>query len=418
MFYMKKKKWIFIGSACLIGLLGLWGLLTRSTQAAPSVTQQLWSWEKYPQVERFMLGQLRSEALPSRSLRYTAGATGTLSLLVTQAESEIEKGALFGALDEQTLQAEKRNLEIAEQILDFKEYSSRTLELPQQILKAERETEEARRKMQLLRMVTEDPDLKALAAEFGESNLENVNALTLARAEQELNILEAQLSAIKGEDVSTFELDLESKRLEFNNRKADFQKKLERSQLKATFSGSLQINPHFTLGEEKQLYPVSMGQEIATLRDLSEVQLMVMFNHPAWLQLPKDKIEVTAHSAQGHTFTARYHDQRIEQRGTSDVRHYLFLIPQSEASTARNLIGSSPQVDVYIQLEKPAYKVPKTDIALYGRDRLSGRRWDEVVKGLWPTARIVAEGQTELAIELIEGQGALAPLGSPTDSAL
>lgn len=335
-----------------------------------------------------------------RSVRYVAPSSGYLTLYVKERESKTQKDTCFAILNEQQLQAEERNIEIAEETLELKERWARTMERPQQRLKAEKETDEARRKLELLRIVVQDPDLKSLTAEFGDNNIENADALTLERAEEEFAILEAQLAAIKGEGLGTFDLELESKRLEFENRKAEFARKRENALYKTSFEGNLQISHSLNINDEVDLYPVSQSQEVAVLRDLSELQFVVTLNHPAWLQLPKERLEVVVYNAQGRAFRAPYVDQRIEQRSNNEIRHYLFLLPEAESEAARNLMGSSPQADLWFLPEFPVYVVPKTDVAVYARGSIPGRRWDEVISALFPGGQLIAEGQTHLAIAL------------------
>lgn len=357
-----------------------------------------WDWSRYECVDRFLIGQMRAEVAPAHMIRYSAVSNGSITLYTKTREAFTPKNTLFAAFDQQQLQAEKRNIEIAQQTLELEERWALTMERPQQRLKAEKEVDEAKRKLELLRLVMEDPDLKALTAEFGDGNVDAADALTLARAQEEFSILEAQLAAIKGEGLGTFDLKLESKRLEFENRKAEFERKCERANSKTDFDGFLQISHSFSLNDEVDVYQVSQGQEIATLRDLSQLQLVVTISHPAWLQLPKERLEAIVYNAQGKAFTAPYCDHRVEQRGSTEVRHYCFMLPQEDAEQARALMGSSPQVDLWFTPEAPVYKVPKTDVALHARGLASGRRWDEIVRSLWPGAQLVAEGQLHLAI--------------------
>ena len=60
--------------------------------------------------------------------------------------------------------------------------------------------------------------------------------------------------------------------------------------------------------------------------------------------------------------------------------------------------GKTPHEELNFTLAHPVRVVPKLTLVMHDPSAFQDRSWSAGVHRLWPDARVVAEGQTELAI--------------------
>jgi hypothetical protein len=158
----------------------------------------------------------------------------------------------------------------------------------------------------------------------------------------------------------------------------------------------LTINLPLTEGVED--YPVNAGQELAVARDLTQIRLRVTLANPAWASLPTDRLSAVIRVPGGEELIARFAFQKIERVQTREEAAYYFEFPPENAKVAARLVGTDLACELWLHLPQPAHIVPKLTAVLHQPAAFQGKSWPHAVGTVWPGARVVVEGQTDLAI--------------------
>ena len=100
----------------------------------------------------------------------------------------------------------------------------------------------------------------------------------------------------------------------------------------------------------------------------------------------------------GQRLTAKYAHQRLERMHTREEAAAYFLITDPPISDILHLLGLEVTGELYFDLAHSARVVPKLTLVMHDPSVFQERSWSAGVHRLWPDSRVIAEGQTELAI--------------------
>ena len=89
---------------------------------------------------------------------------------------------------------------------------------------------------------------------------------------------------------------------------------------------------------------------------------------------------------------------KIERIQNREESVYYFEFPPNQSATAARLVGSQVACELSVRLDEPVHVVPKLSLVLHDPEAFENRSWAIAVSTLFPGARLVAEGQTDLAI--------------------
>lgn len=362
------------------------------------ITAVNWNWKHFEKTQFFRLGQIPAEITPARVIKFTTSAAGILRLNIRQREMDLEKDFMWAELDAEKYDNENRSLNILQESLEKKESHTRDVEIPKQKLRLEKELTLRQRNAKLLKLIKENPDWAQFADEYLEGESEGIiGDLPFQRASQEVDLTEKELAYLEDKDHQTIDIEFESKLIDWKQRKFNFDREYERSKFKAPFAGHLSLN--IGLLNDTAEYPINSGQEIATLRDMENLQFNVPIAYAPWLQLNPMALQIR-YSGWSHAPLIADFDshQMISQSNGEQKKVYTFKIHGSRAQEASVFLGNPLQVELWIILAEPAYSVPKTEVAFRLKDQSAGHSWDETIQALWPGAKLLAEGQTHLAI--------------------
>jgi hypothetical protein len=144
---------------------------------------------------------------------------------------------------------------------------------------------------------------------------------------------------------------------------------------------------------------VNSGQELAVARDVSSVRVRVPMENVAWTALPTERLKAYVRSGD-QSLEAEFSYQKIERVQNREESAYYFEFPREKAEAAARLIGANVSCDLWIDLPEPSRVVPKLALVLHQPEAFQSRSWAAALSGAFPGARLVVEGQTELAIAL------------------
>jgi hypothetical protein len=173
------------------------------------------------------------------------------------------------------------------------------------------------------------------------------------------------------------------------------------------FDGKLTISIPISQGVTN--YPVNLGQELAVARDVSAVRARVVMENAAWSGIPTDRLRLVVTTG-GRALEAFFIYQKIEKVQNREESAYYFEFPHEKSSEAARLIGANNQCDLWADLSEPARIVPKLAVILHQPDAFQSRNWSSGVSSTFPGARLLLEGQTDLAIVVSESAARSKPV--------
>jgi hypothetical protein len=368
----------------------------KDTAGQPSPANSAWAWSAYPMSDRIQLAILSSKVQAKNSLSLVAPMPGLLRLRLATPQTNLPAGVVWAELESELLAAESNELCQARVKLDQREQTLRTLELPRQRLKMTRDLWESERQEALTAWVLTNQDLAAPPS--AELKNQDIRPESLALAQEEVSLLRQSLAELGKTNLAILGIDLEDQQAEWQRRQLDFEHKQALSQIKMPFSGQLTVSLPMADGVTE--YPVNSGQELGVVRDLSQIQLRVPLYDPAWAALPTGALRATIQASATAELEASFSFKRVERDQFREEEAAYFQIRPDQVAAAATLVGMDVTVGLWRRLDQPARIVPKLALVLYQPAAFQRRNWAEGVAQIWPGARVVAEGQTDLAIEV------------------
>lgn len=359
-----------------------------------------WNWDAYPPTGRMRLAQLSCQLLAKSSITISSPLLGVLRVNVSQPQTHLEAGFVWAEFEPAMFAAEEKAIEEARTKLDQLEGFQLELELPKQKLRLERELEESQRQFALINLLSTNPALASAALTLSSQNTSPLRPDALSKVETEVGLLQRSLRYLESTNLALLGIDLAGQRSEWQRRKLEFERRLNQAKLKMPFSGQLTVSLPLTEGVEE--YPVNVGQELAVARDLSLIRLRLALANPAWAGLPMEKLSAVVRLPNGEELEAEFAFQKIERVQNREESVYYFQFAPERARTVAKLMGTDVACELWLNLPQSARVVPKLSLVLQNAAAFQAGSWQQGVGVAWPGARVLVEGQTELAVLLQE----------------
>jgi hypothetical protein len=343
---------------------------------------------------------LSCQLQPRSSISVHSPMVGVLRVYVDQPQTNLPANFVWGEFEPTIFAAQAEALEEARIKLDERERLQMELEIPRQRLKLERELEESQRQVKFLSLMSTNAILATNVFSLPGHKGTLLRPDAVSTAEQERSLLEQSLGYLKATNLIFLGVDLPGQRSEWQRQKLEFERRQAQARMKMPFDGQLTVALPLTDGVEE--YPVNSGQELAVARDLSTIRLRVVMSNAGWVGLPPERMMALVRVPNGEDLRARFLFQKIERIQMREESVYYFQFSPEQSQLAARLMGTDVSCELWLDLPQPARIVPKLSLVLKQPEAFQGRNWEQGVSTAWPGARILVEGQTDLAIVLPE----------------
>jgi hypothetical protein len=354
------------------------------------------SLDSYPRMNKMRLAVLTCRVLPRTSMTVNSPLAGQIKLYVDKPQTNLQTGFVWAEFEPKILAAESNALAEAKGRLAERERLIMELDLPKQIFKTAHDIEEARRQLALLEVVATNRDLLGATVNFPGLKDKSINPENVARARQELKVMEDAYRYLQQTNLAVLGVDLQSQRMELQRRSLDYERQQTQSRFKMPFAGQLNISLQMADGIVE--YPVNAGQELAVVRDLSTVMVRLALSDASWSALPSETMSAIVNLPDGRRLEAPFTLKRIEKVQNREDVIYYFQFPAESISSAVRLIGTDVSCELWLGLPEPARIVPKLALVMAKPALFQDRRWNIGLSTLARGARVLVEGQTDLAI--------------------
>jgi hypothetical protein len=333
---------------------------------------------------------------PKSSTVINSPATGLLHLYVDRPQTNLPAGFIWGEFEPKLLAGESSALEETKQRLDEREHYLLELEVPKQKLKLAKEIDEAEKQMAILEMLATNRDIAPAIVGLMGLKDKNVTKEALQRSKTELKVLRDNYRYLEATNLAVLGVDLQSPRTDLQHRQLEFERQQNQARLK--MSTASQLNISFPLAERVSDYPVNSGQELAVLRDMTSILLRTILSDPSWSTLPTERLKAVISLPDGTRLEAPFESKRLEKVQMREDVVYYFQFPTNRADAAARMMGTDVNCELWLNLTEPARVIPKLTLAINRPAAFQSRRWNEGVAQLARGARVLVEGQTDLAI--------------------
>ena len=366
-----------------------------ASNAAGPMTNR-WSWESYPVVEKMRLGILPCRVLPKSSSSINSPQTGLLHLYVDKQQTNVPTGFVWAEFEPKVLAASEAALKEVEERLNEKEKLLLQLELPKQQIKLGKEIEDAKKQLALAEIFYTNQEAASVAFPLTGLKDRSLTETNLQRMREELKLMQTNYAYLQATNLAVLGVDIQTPRTELERRRLEFEHQQNQSRFKIPFASQLNIG--FPLAEGVFEYPINSGQEIAVLRDLSSILLRVALSDASWSALAPEKLKTMISMPDGKRLEAPFAYKRIEKIQQREDVIYYFEFPTNRVNAAARLIGTDLSCELWLTLPERARVIPKLTLVINHPNSFQNRRWNEGVAQLAPGARVLVEGQTDLAI--------------------
>ncbi|HEV8541776.1 MAG TPA: hypothetical protein VGR78_05240 [Verrucomicrobiae bacterium] len=343
------------------------------------------------------IATLPCQLQPKSTITVVSPLMGILRVYIWSPQTNLPPGFLWAEFEPEIFAAEEKALKEGRRKLDDQEKLQWEIEYPRKKLKLEQEIEEAQRQARLLQLLSTNTELAAQMLKVGTDQPNLMRPEALEKSVLELSLLQRNLDYIERTNFAAIGFDLETQRTDLIRRELDFERRRAQSRFEMPFGGKLTVTVPLTEGVIN--YPVKTGEELGVARDLSSVRVRVALENVAWTGLPVDRLQVYVRSGD-LSLGAKFSYQKIEHVQNRDEAAYYFEFPKEKAVQAARLIGANVSCEVWIDLPEPARVIPKLAIILHQPDAFQTHNWSTALATVFPGARLVVEGQTDLAITL------------------
>lgn len=364
--------------------------------AQTSAATNAWKWEQYPPTSRMRIGVVSCLLQPRSTISVASPLTGLLKVHVNSPQTNLPAGLLWAEFEPEIFAAEERSLTDSLKKLEDREKMEWEVEFPRRKMQLAKQIEETQRQVTWMRMVSTNRELADLMFNAG-PNGSTLRPDSLHQSELELRLLEQSMTYLQSTNNAAMGVDLAGERRDWERRKLEFDRRQVQARFRMPFAGRLTLN--IPLSDGVTEYPVTAGQELGVARDLSAMRLRVPLEKAAWSGLPTDRLTAVVRVAD-QVFDARFSYQKIERNQNREEPVYYFELPAAQASAASKLVGASVSCELWLDLWEQVRVVPKLALILHKPDAFENQSWPSALTQLFPGARLVVEGQTDLAVVL------------------
>jgi hypothetical protein len=387
-----------------ISLLLLVSILVSACTEQPSTAERLHvaksttrpSLDQFPQADQILLATLQVKLEPNRTITMRAPSSGRLQLRQLEPTSFIEQDTVWGVMEQDALDAEATALDLWKQQLETRQEMETQLDLPLQRLQAQKQLDEVKRTLKVWEMYQQDSERGRRTMELLGIDPGSGNPAEIERLKWEAELLETQLRYLQSERPVS-DLELQSRRVEWEQRRLEFLKKKSLAHMNAPFSGELRllVRPQ----ENRSEVWVQSGEEVAVLRDLSNAILRLKPDESPWSSAHFPDLLLKVHIPGYPELQALPIREEIETSSTKQERVWVFKLETKDQQAISLLpIGSPVSVRLIQTLPSVATLISKS--TLISQANAKGEHWGALLQSIYPEVNLLAVGQTELAVEL------------------
>ncbi|MGE9268928.1 MAG: hypothetical protein ACQKBY_12600 [Verrucomicrobiales bacterium] len=371
-----------------------------TAEAAPEAEKEMvWSWDNYRRSDELELGTMRADIQPKQSLEIKSEGTGVVTIEVEKRLTTVAKGHIWARMDVQELSEQERRLEIQEAQATLEAHRQESIDLPQKKREAREQLTEARRKVRVMEMILRSPAMQEMSAELFGGDIGDVNEDTLARAKQDLDVIEKNMAWLDKFEPKLRDDQEELKEMDLQKSKRSLTEAKDRSVYEIPFDGELRLELDYVDGQQE--YTVTSRDVLATLNDYAEIHAYLTVANAKWINL--DPKTLYLRLLDRDNTLMQFTDDRVEkdERTRKEERKYIFAVPLENNEGLKRLTGTQMQSELVAKLPTTAWILPKVDVSLYALGKTDTLDWGEMVDQLWPGAKVIAEGMKSLAVDYI-----------------
>jgi hypothetical protein len=356
-----------------------------------------WNWEQYPIMSRMRVAVLPCQLQPKSTITVVSPISGLLRVYVNAPQKDLAANTLWAEFEPESFAQEEQAMAEALKRIEDQERVQLDLEYPRKKMDLEQQIEDAEKEVQKLQLLSTNDALAKRLYGVGPvgTNKNLMRPEMLEKLEANLHLLKQRLVFLKSTNHAALGFDLAGQRTDWKRRELEFKRRRQQSRFEMPFDGKLTLNIPISAGVTN--YPVNLGQELAVARDISSVRVRVAMENSAWTGLSPEKLRAMVTSA-GEMLEARFAFQKIERIQNREESAYYFEFPPERAAAAARFIGAAVQAQLWTDLPEPARVVPKLAVVLHKPDAFQNKDWSSAVATTFPGARLLVEGQTDLAI--------------------
>jgi hypothetical protein len=164
----------------------------------------------------------------------------------------------------------------------------------------------------------------------------------------------------------------------------------------APISGSFQ--PAADLAGANHPLPVSAGQIIGTLRDISRVEAVIPVLSPYLLRIPPQLSRLQVEGPGGILCTATFKTSATETApATGETRVFIYEFSPADSAALAGIVNTNLNAQILLHCDPPVIVVPKLRAALNHAGAFHDG-WEAGVARIWPGWNLVCEGEQSLGL--------------------
>jgi hypothetical protein len=372
-------------------------LLSGCRWREPERTEQSFAipvWGNLPQMEALRLCETVARLQPQTSAALFSPQTGLLRLRVAQDKIDLPAGAIWAEFDTSDLHEELRRIAESKQRLERVIARGKAVDIPREYLKTQKALSELQNKKKL------DQIVRSRRAQWDSLGIRPMGHGTDTESEQrldeEIQQVKVALDLLDRDPEAAMGWNHEAARVELEEREFACRRKIEQATLRMPFAGRIELGAN--LLSTGGALPVLAGQDLAMAVQDERMELIVTPTPGDWLTLPPERVYATMVMPDGRRLVAPFSGTRYSRVFNRIELQSVFLLPAAESTGARLLAGTEVACWVWLRLPKGARIVTKISLALSSPDSCKNGGWIGAVSELWPTAKLLAEGDAELAL--------------------
>ncbi|CAM2986457.1 hypothetical protein [Rariglobus hedericola] len=384
-------------------------LATLATLSCAFVTAAFATFDvsRYPTASELVLAQLPADVHPIRSVRVKSPTEGLLTLHLPAAGTRLPEGTIWGEFDPERLQLESEAVALARTLLTEKETPKLRLDLARTAAELAERRAELERQAGMLTRIAEDPTLAELYASEslmtapGESKPPAKSALGTQEITALATRLRTQLALI--DDVLLYagtprENELEQRALELKLKAQEIEvaQRLGEFRLALPFDGEVSLIPPPPANGKPLRVP--LGADLALIQDFSAIQARVPIRRTEWRVIDPSQLQLRYAGRGRKPLTSSFQRSLVQETSGREELVYVFQFPEIHRAAARPLTGGQVMMQLVLNLNEPARIIPKIDLILAAPAAFRDAGWEAGVAAVIPGARLLALGETHLAI--------------------
>ncbi|MET0262255.1 MAG: hypothetical protein ABW223_05110 [Rariglobus sp.] len=350
---------------------------------------------KYPRAAELTLASMPAEVQPIRSVRVKSPTDGLLTLRLPAAGSRLNEGAIWGEFDPERLQLEAEAVALARSLFVEKEKPKLTLEIARNAADLTERRAELDRQAGMLARIAKDPTLAELYANESSGGASSEEVATLSnQLRNQLTLIDDVLRYIGTPRANA--LELRALELKLLGQEIEVSRRLQEFRLVMPFEGELSLIP--PPPPQGKPLRVPLGADLALVQDFSTIQAVVPLRRSEWRLIDPKKLQLRYSHRGRQGITATFQRSITKEHLGREDLFYIFHFPTEQRTEARALSGGQIAMQLVLTLNETACIIPKIDLILAAPAAFRDQGWDGGVETVIPGARLLAQGETHLAI--------------------